>query len=846
MSIVNAIGFVSSIITIEEAGRSWLKILKDFRKNDSFDLDKFDSEDAIVQSWIDKFKTQMSSIYKEHIFSDTEIAGIVTDFFEQNSDFHLNYEDRHIVTQFIETIMHSYNEYVQQKMSVGEKIIYGEIDKNSSKILEQLQLIQEQPQHENIKRFLKAIERSKQIELANIDDRINGEYEISRAELIDKIQSEAYHIVSIQGCAGVGKSVLCKKILRDKEYVLATRAESFVSGKKMDEIWGCDVEEAVKWLDGKSLYLFIDAIEFIADCGTEAFNAIQEIFRLADKYDNVFVFTTCRTSDSSAFIRINTKYEIVIYDVSELSDKEIDNISAKYSIIAKLNKQEKYRDLLKIPFYINLIVSGDFNEEGINNENSFRHLIWKKVICLEGKAKRYGVNQSSIRNTIDNIVFTRAKKFVVGIDKDNIDSDVLDALLSEGIIICSEDKVRLKYDIFEDICFEVYFDKKFDDCRGDYINFFEQIKNIGRCVYRRYQIWIANKLFLQDSRQKFVYSLLISKDIDEEWKKQTEIGIVKSKYCGLFFEEFCNLLDEEALNELISITNLYAFEARIINSPLLTLKLNPVGAARKNILLIVSRDFYSDKKHKSALIKLCDDYSRCVDKKEDAERKASEILIYYVKELMEEDKTKGHWGYSKDIVALFLIISRLASVSKGWLTEFVSERIEEYIADNHGMRSLGEEVLNAILTNQDADFVRELPDLACKVADTFWAKHGTDCDSLYYSPGLYQEDNFGLSRNVDHLNDSSLGVFSNTFIWYIVRYDFLKGFNWAISFINRAISFYADNKPEEVKKIIIYFPDNKTTKEYYANESMWVADSMEYSIPVVLTDYFIHIKENYY
>ena len=52
--------------------------------------------------------------------------------------------------------------------------------------------------------------------------------------------------------------------------------------------------------------------------------------------------------------------------------------------------------------------------------------------------------------------------------------------------------IRLKYDIFEDVCFEHYFDKAFDLCKGKYKTFYDEIENLGRCVYRRYQIWIAN------------------------------------------------------------------------------------------------------------------------------------------------------------------------------------------------------------------------------------------------------------------------------------------------------------------------------------------------------------------
>ena len=60
---------------------------------------------------------------------------------------------------------------------------------------------------------MRAIEISKEIELENIEELINGEYEIDRSEIIETIQAGREKLVSIQGNAGSGKSVVCKKLL---------------------------------------------------------------------------------------------------------------------------------------------------------------------------------------------------------------------------------------------------------------------------------------------------------------------------------------------------------------------------------------------------------------------------------------------------------------------------------------------------------------------------------------------------------------------------------------------------------------------------------------------------------
>ena len=426
MDLAAVIGLFSSFVTIEEAGRCWRLIVKDKLKKKEVDINNWDSDDPVVQACLDRFKTDMGDKYKDHIFSEEEIEEIIQGFFEKNRELHIGYEDKKLITQIIEDIFYAYNEYTKSLMSSGERTLHNTLSSDVSMIMDKLKVIEEQPRKENIKKFLRAIETSKEIELENIEELINGEYEIDRSEIIETIQKEREKLISIQGNAGSGKSVMCKKILKEKEYVLVTRAENLTYGKKINELWDCDIEDAILWLENKPLYIFIDAIEFIADCGNNAFQALQEIYRLADKYNNVYIMTSCRTADSSAFMKINTKYGIKTYEIPDLTKDEIDRVAKKYPIVLSLQRNKKYSDLLCVPFYLNLIVSGGFVEENINDENNFRNLIWERIVCLKDKCSKYGVSQSDIRKTVERIVFERASSFVVGVDSDIVDSNILE------------------------------------------------------------------------------------------------------------------------------------------------------------------------------------------------------------------------------------------------------------------------------------------------------------------------------------------------------------------------------------------------------------------------------------
>lgn len=57
-----------------------------------------------------------------------------------------------------------------------------------------------------------------------------------------------------------------------------------------------------------------------------------------------------------------------------------------------------------------------------------------------------------------------------------------------------------------------------------------------------------------------------------------------------------------------------------------------------------------------------------------------------------------------------------------------------------------------------------------------------------------------------------------------MRCDFVKGLEWAISFVNNAVQTFAENKPDEITNIEIFF-QRKTRKE-----CIWVMDGCGWQI----------------
>ena len=442
--------------------------------------------------------------------------------------------------------------------------------------------------------FHKALSNSKDAINSGIDCHIAGEYQIDRSSLISQIKMDGHRFVSIQGSAGSGKSALCKLLLQEESMVLYARAERFSEERNLDEIWALDIQKVLTYLNGRKVIFFIDALEFIADCRKTTFELLQQLYFVAQKFENTYIVTSCRSSDKNAFIELETKLGIHVYPVHDLSDEELLPIAKKYPVINKMQSMKAYAPLLRIPFYLNLILRNSIDPDDIQDAAAFREFIWNHVICLTEKVKNYdsNVKVSDVISTVNTIVFERAKQNLLGIHASKLDSLTLKILVSEGVVVCHNKMVRLRHDIFEDICFEQYFDEKFQCCRGNYKSFYNDVQQLGTCAYRRYQIWISNKLLGAEDRVKFLYRIVFTDTVPAAWKEQTQIGIVKSEYSSDFFrEQGDDLVAGGQIWEFVRVANLYAFDVEILlsSAPEPLLRFYPAGKGRSELIRLINK-----------------------------------------------------------------------------------------------------------------------------------------------------------------------------------------------------------------------------------------------------------------
>ena len=687
--------------------------------------------------------------------------------------------------------------------------------------------------------FIESVKNSKVLINTNINCFINNEYEINRDNIINKINNDKYKNILIHGEPGSGKSALVKQLIKDTEYVLFARAESFVEKNNINDIWNFNLDKIVEYIKDKKITVFIDALEFISDKQPKI-DLLNILFGKFNSFDSVKIISTCRTSDRTSFINLVRQYDIKYYEITDLDNKEIEKISNNYSVINELTFDNSYSKLLKNPFYINMIVSNIKDISDIKNENDLRNHIWNNIICKRNDKRKDIINQ---------IVFKRAKEFLIDISKLEFDFAIIAELIKDGIIIENENSVRLKYDIFEDICFEQNINEEFDMCKGNYIDFFKSIEKIGRCIYRRYQIWVSNKLFEKQNREKFLHELVFENNTDEKWKEQTKIGITKSKYCNDFFEEYKN--DISNLDSIISfakLINVYNFEIDNNFKNDNYLKLKPIGNGRENIIKIIhNTELYKSKKiNEQIIFKLCNDYIEYKYKSKEIASFVFEITKYLYEETIKVEEKQNAYELSNFAKDLLLLIYKISYISKDWIKNYWINQKEIYLNDTSKKYRIAEDILEFTIKNCHFSLFIHLNDEIYDIAHCFWKQiPNKEKNNIYQSRLNDLPKSYGLSEQADNYEHEFYNTKPQNIIFFmnLFNVNFFKGLKWCIEFINKCVENLNIECDNQLPTYKLHFVDEKKECEYYGIPNMWFATIEDGNMPRLISDMLYCLKE---
>lgn len=685
-----------------------------------------------------------------------------------------------------------------------------------------------------------AVERSKNLIDKTIVSLIGGKYEIDRSGIIKTIESEGKQFVSIEGQAGTGKSALCKMLLKEKEIVLFARAEKFGQTNALCDVWNMDVKEALKFLSGKKIYFYIDALEYISDCSRTTQDLLVELYSLVQNHKNAYILTSCRTSEKTAFSRITATFNVTYYTVPELTDNQVFQITQLFPTVKQYVQNPSYKELFRIPFNIELLVSHAGKGHLFTDANSFRTFVWNSVICLDGKVSKRNFTKKDVRDTVNSIVFTRASEFSVGVSEENYDPDIIELLLSNNVLISNDGNVRLKYDIYEDICFERKIDSIFGSVRGNYVRFFSELEKLGRCVHRRYQIWIENKLFSKDARRNFLYRIMEDSSIPAEWHIQTLTGIIKSNSSTAFFDDFKDVIIKSHIETFINIANCRSFELNIIQlkDGNAFSQLVPCGKGRSALIrMVFDEELYKNNdRYRTSIIKLCSDYANTNKKEKAAALDASIILEYYADQLIQTEKSHYVYGVWEELNNILNSIYLMAEYSATWIKDLWKKTIENY---RKSARGISQKMIESVVKSPNEIMLFQLARYLSKdllgLEDAYWTISDDQQSGIYYPRRYEKECLYGLNNKSTHYSFDFDRAEKNHLFNVVAIYDFWDYLKWVVNLTNNAAQKYTENLPDEVRTVSII--DSEGVKHQYIGcQEFWNAGVDETAVPELIGD----------
>ena len=659
-------------------------------------------------------------------------------------------------------------------------------------------------------------------------------FHLDRTIQVEKIRNSNSKIVIITGEAGSGKSAICKEVIKDEKVLLFARAEQVIDAKNINEIWSIHLRTLLKCLKNETVTFCVDSLEFVSDSlGKD--KVIDELLLLTREFENIKIYLTCRTRDYINFQNIFLKYEkdLFVENVDNLSIEEKDRVLKEFPFIKKLGAA--FTNIITTPLYVDIIVRNSI-EKKIKSIADFKRIIYEECICL---SKKKFHSHNLLEQTVRTIVVERSNKRALGISKSLIDEKALNFLIDHNVVTCRPKYgVRLKYDLFEDICFCQYFNDDFDN-GYDVDAFLKEIEKYGESSFRRYQIWISD---LISSKEYEKVSNILIKCTIPFYSKNTIIGILISDNSQEFINYLArnNAIDFE---KYIGICNEYAFEPTKNNG---AFTLYPIGTGRLALLENISLDSLSNKTiDVRAVACLLKDLIQQKQYIKDASEHISDVTNKVFELLLTEE-----WLDYDLINEIITVPFYIQQYSKDWFIPLMNDILHKYL--HNGFKD-GERLLFSLFEYHIEDSMRtqihyskEFAEFMVEISYKFFTtnpdKKAMRGHFPFYDADDRFEKRFGLSKAAYSFSDDcsvrDYPLITSFFITLI-----RSSLPFALTYLFRLTDFIGDYLINEKHATTtdITLVDG-TNKSFVYCDDLFVVGESETPRPAFLSDMFYVAK----
>ena len=344
--------------------------------------------------------------------------------------------------------------------------------------------------------------------------------------------------------------------------------------------------------------------------------------------------------------------------------------------------------------------------------------------------------------------------------------------------------------------------------------------------------------------------MVFSDNIPEDWKKQTIIGITKSRFCKDFFVEYGqDLIERGLIADFFDITNLYAFEVRTVarSNGNHYAFLRPIGVGREQLIQMAKENCLFDKpEYKIAIIKLCTDFTKSTLLYETTAKAACVILETQIDQLYQEATRKQSYSTGTGAIDYLHSLYFMAEFCAEWLRDFWSKVLAEYKIYSHSAECrLAAEIVKDIFINATPALANALPLELIELAWVYWGDQPDRQTNPYWhhSSLLDTEERYGLNENASNYSHIFRTTEENTFLRYLSMTRFEFALHWVIKLTNYATDNLREKLPDKVFKVELVEYPSQTKYSLWGTDDFFFAGINEYSVPDLLGDAVFTIRQ---
>ena len=395
---------------------------------------------------------------------------------------------------------------------------------------------------------LRALNDHSALILDGIHSKIGGLH-LARGSLVQQVieHLESNQVVLISGAAGSGKSVIAKdaiSILEADHFAFSFRAEEFAHPHLDATLQSLQTPANAAMLGAilagqNRKVMLVESVERILEKSTRA--AFADLLTLVAKDSSWCLVLTCRDYSAdlvqSAFLRpANVIHSVVT--VPPLDAEELEEVKAAHPPLSRPLENAALRRVLSNPYVLDKALQIQWSEERPlpQSEGELRTLFWREIVRADNLA--HGMPRRR-EDVFVQIALRRARQLTLYADCGDLDSEAVDGLRHDSLIVSSQQSDRLiapAHDVLEDWAILHWIQEQ-------YVTHEESVQELSiaigthPAVRRTYRKWVTELVESNPKAADGLFQAIVRKDkISAQFRDDTLVSLLRSSSSAAFLE----------------------------------------------------------------------------------------------------------------------------------------------------------------------------------------------------------------------------------------------------------------------------------------------------------------------